>query len=272
LQDKVQAVINAFGGHVGVAISSLDSHYRLTVNGDERFPMQSVYKFPLAMAILHMVDEGKLLLEQNVHIPAGSLDTTTWSPLVTDFPHRDIDITLSRLIDYTVGKSDNNGCDLLFQLAGGTEVVNKYIHGLGVEGIAIVTTEKQMKEDPDVQYTNWCHPAAMLQLLQIFYDGNALSKESNAFLMKVMTEGVNPTNRIMGMLPEQTVVAHKTGTSNTNKEGLTAATNDVGIVTLPDGRHFAIVVYVSNYKGGVERGTKAIAEISKLAWDHFTSR
>jgi beta-lactamase class A len=269
---KIRAIINPLKGHVGVGIMDLDADYSVTVNGLEQFPMQSVYKFPLAIAILNMVDEGRLSLEQNVHIPGGSLDTNTWSPLVTDFPNQDINITLAELIDYTVGKSDNNGCDVLFQIAGGTEAVNRYIHGLGVEGIAIAATEKEMKQRWEVQYTNWCQPAAMLQLLQIFYDGRALSRESNQFLMKVMTEGVNPANRIKRMLPEDAVVAHKTGTGNTNDEGITSATNDVGIVTLPDGRRFAIVVYVSDYKGGIERGSRAIAEIAKLAWDHFTVR
>jgi len=268
---KISEVIKPLKGHVGVGIMDLDADYSVTVNGLEKFPMQSVFKFPLAIAILHMVDEGKLSLEQKVHIPGGSFDTNTWSPLVTDFPNRDIDITLAELIDYTVGKSDNNGCDLLFQLAGGTEAVNSYIHSLGVEGIAIVATEKEMKQGWEVQYTNWCQPAAMLQLLQIFYDGRALSRESNQFLMKVMTEGINPANRIKGMLPEDGIVAHKTGTGNTNDEGITSATNDVGIVMMPNGRRFAIVVYVSDYKGGIERGARAIAEVAKLAWDHFTT-
>jgi beta-lactamase class A len=71
------------------------------------------------------------------------------------------------------------------------------------------------------------------------------------------------------LLPEDGIVAHKTGTGGTNDEGLTSATNDVGIVMMPNGRRCAIVVYVSDYKGGVERGAGAIAEIARIAWDHF---
>ena len=71
-------------------------------------------------------------------------------------------------------------------------------------------------------------------------------------------------------MPKETSVAHKTGTSDTNEEGLTIATNDVGIVTLPNGKHFAISVFVSNSKESSDTNSKIISDISKLAWDYFT--
>ncbi len=65
----------------------------------------------------------------------------------------------------------------------------------------------------------------------------------------LMTETTTGTKRIKGLLPNGTVVAHKTGTSATVK-GVTAATNDVGLVTLPNGRHLAIAVFVSDSTAG----------------------
>jgi beta-lactamase class A len=127
-----------------------------------------------------------------------------------------------------------------------------------------------MKGGWDVQYTNWAEPAAMARLLRAFYEGRLLAKENNELLLKLMTESENSPNRIKGLLPATAVVAHKTGTSNTNDQGLTAATNDIGIVGLPDGRHFAAVVFVSDYRGGVAKGEQLIARLSKLAWDYFS--
>ena len=85
-----------------------------------------------------------------------------------------------------------------------------------------------------------------------------------------MKETSTGTNRIKGQLPENTVVAHKTGTSGTNKEGLTAAVNDIGIVFLPDGQHFYISVFVTNSTENADTNEKIIADISKAAWDYFT--
>jgi beta-lactamase class A len=68
------------------------------------------------------------------------------------------------------------------------------------------------------------------------------------------------------MLPESAEVAHKTGTSGTVR-GFTAATNDVGIVKLPDGRHLAIAVFVSDSRAPIEGREGAIARIARAAWD-----
>ena len=87
--------------------------------------------------------------------------------------------------------------------------------------------------------------------------------------MKQTTTGMD---RIKGLLPAKTVVAHKTGSSGTNKEGLTAAVNDMGIVFLPNGKHFFISVFVSDSREDAKTNEKTIAEIAKAAWDYFIAR
>ncbi len=86
-----------------------------------------------------------------------------------------------------------------------------------------------------------------------------------------MTATSTGVNRIKGRLPAGTPVAHKTGTSDTNAEGVTAAINDIGIVTLPNGEHVAISVFVANSKESNATNEKIIADIAKLVWDHFAS-
>jgi len=259
-------------GRIGFAVMGLDFKDSLTLNGTGHFPMQSVYKFPLAIMALSKVDKGELSLDQQVHLTRARLDTATWSPLLKDRKEEVIDITLRDLIVYTVSHSDNNCCDVLFGLVGGTAAVNNYVHSLGIGGISVAATEAEMKKSWEVQYTNWCEPAAMLQLLSDFYHNTMLSKPSHDFLLKCMEESTNSAARIRGLLPKEVHVAHKTGTSNTDKAGITAATNDVAIITLPDGRHIALVVFVSDYKGGVPRGEHMIAEIARHTWDHFLAK
>ena len=87
-----------------------------------------------------------------------------------------------------------------------------------------------------------------------------------------MRENETGKNRLKGQLPEGTVVAHKTGSSGTNKTtGITAAVNDIGIVFLPNGEHFFISVFVSNSKEDFDTNEKIIADISKAAWDYFNT-
>ena len=104
-----------------------------------------------------------------------------------------------------------------------------------------------------------------------FYDQKIVSKTSTEFLMKTREAASTGKNRLIAQLPENTVVAHKTGTSAT-QNGVTAATNDAGIVTLPNGKHYAISVFVSDSKEDEATNEKIIADISKKVWDYFIKR
>ena len=181
-------------------------------------------------------------------------------------------MSLAEVIKYTVAESDNNGCDILLRLLGGPSTVNNYIHSLGIKGFSVQFNEKEMHEKWSAQFSNLTNPAAAAELLRTFYVGSILSRKNFDFLWNVMTETKTGKNRIKGQLPEGTSVAHKTGTSDTNEEGLTAAVNDVGIVTLPDGKHFAIAVFVSNSREDIITNEKVIADVSRAAWDYFVER
>ncbi len=267
-KSSIERIILQSKGTIGVAVSGLEDDFSLALNRNKRFPMQSVFKFPLALAVLDAVDRGKFALDQKIRVTKQDLRPNTWSPLREDFPEG-ADIALSDLLSYTVSKSDNNGCDILFRLAGGTKAVESYIHRLGVKDIAIVADEAAMAQSENVQYRNWNKPPAMIALLKKFYAGKILSAASTDFLKKVMVETSTGAKRIKGALPAGTIVAHKTGTSGTNAKGIAAATNDVGIVTLPDGRHFAIVVYVSDSAADEQSREAVIADITKVIWDFY---
>lgn len=270
LQKAIIRELSNFDGKVGIGICGLDFADTLMINDNHHYPMQSVFKFPLGIYILDMVDKGKLALEQKINIKRSDLQQKTWSPMLKDFKGDSFTMTVAELLQYSVAKSDNNACDILFEVAGGTKPVDDYFKAAGVKNMAIVATEYEMTKAWDVQYTNFCHPSAMVQVITLFYNGRLLKPATNRFMMKLMVESENPSGRLKGMLPENTIVGHKTGTGSTNDAGITSATNDVGFVTLPNGRHYAIVVYVSDYKGAVPVGEKMIAKISRLVWEHYT--
>jgi beta-lactamase class A len=81
-----------------------------------------------------------------------------------------------------------------------------------------------------------------------------------------MKDSPTGPHRIKGELPSGTVVMHKTGTSG-SAEGLTNATNDIGLITLPDGRRLAIAVFVSDSSADEATRDAVIARIAKAAYD-----
>jgi beta-lactamase class A len=269
LKEKIAEIVKSKRAIVGVGIMNLENGDTLTLNGKRHFPMQSVFKFHLALAVLNQVDKGKITLNQDIFVSKADMIPNLYSPMREKYPEGNINLPLSEILKYTVSQSDNSGCDLLFKLIGGTEKANKFIHKIGVKDVAILDPEVRIQNDWSLQYRNYTTPFAAIQLLQKFHKDQILSKSSQDFLYKIMVETTTGPNKIKGLLPREAIVAHKTGFSGKNKEGLTGATNDIGIITLPNSKQFAIAVFVSDSMEDEKINDKMIAEIALAAWDYY---
>lgn len=229
----------------------------------------SVFKFHVACAALDLVDKGKLSLDQKIFIKKSEL-YNTWSPYKEKHPERNTEAALSEIIYYTVALSDNNLCDILIELVGGTQAVQKFMNSKGVKDFQIKYTERGMAINGwDSLFENYTTANSTVQLLKKFYDGKLLSKKSTDYLMKIMLGTKTGTNKIIEQLPKGTPIAHKTGSSGKKDNFLTIAENDMGIITLPNGKHYAIAVYVSNSKESEAENCRIISDISKAVWDNF---
>jgi beta-lactamase class A len=269
LRERIEQIAGDARGRVGAAVLLIETGETVAFNGEQRFPMQSVYKLPIAMAVLRQVDEGVLKLEQKVRIEEEDLVGARLHSPIRDGYRRGAELSLSTLLRFAVSQSDGTASDVLMRLAGGPDFIMKYLRELGVNGIIVVNTEKELGQDQSLQYQNWAAPESALVLLRALQEGRGLSKESRALLLRLMTETPIGPKRLKGRLPAGTVVAHKTGTSGTF-EGLTAATNDVGLLTLPDGRHLAVAVFVSDSRAEESVREDVIAQIARAAWDWST--
>lgn len=268
LRQQIAQIAKPVKGIVGVSILNIENRDTLSYNGNARLVLHSVMKFPIALTVLHLVDTGKLSLDQMIHIKKRDLPKT-YSPLRDKYPNGGVDVSIRDLLGYMVSLSDNDACDILLKVINGPQTVQDYMLRLKIRGIAIRASELDMASSWELQYTNWCKPLEMTALLDLFYSGKILSATNTAFLMKLMTDASTGPKRIKGLLPGGTVVAHKTGTSPTNNEGLSPATNDVGIITLPNGKHLAISVFVCNSTDDEATREGVIAKIAKAAYDFY---
>ncbi len=73
LRARIEQVSRAAQGRIGVTATVLETGESASLNGEQRFPMQSVYKFPIAMAVLAQVDQGKLKLDQKIRVEASDI-------------------------------------------------------------------------------------------------------------------------------------------------------------------------------------------------------
>ena len=272
LESLFGQISRAAQGKVGVSVMLLETGETASLNPGERYPMQSVYKLPIGMAVLQRIDLKQLTLDQRVTVrPSDFVSPGQYSPIRDRFP-KGTDLTVSELLELTLSQSDGTGSDVLLRLAGGPDGVMAFLQSIGVSEVQVVTTEKAMGlGDNSVQYRNWATPRGMLGLLVAVHRGSGLTPESQAHLLQWMTQVTRGEGRIKGKLPAGTIAARRTGSSGTIG-GVTAATNDTGIVTLPDGRHMAVVVFVSDSRANDATRERVIAEIARAAWDHWTLR
>jgi beta-lactamase class A len=227
------------------------------------------------MAVLHQIELGKFQLDQPIRF-LKSDRSATFSPLQDEFPEADVDVPLRKIIKLTVETSDNTAADIQLRLIGGPAVLQQYLDSLGLSAIHQQDSEHTLHGDQKLQYRDYAEPAAMVALLRLLADHSPLSPEHTALLNTWMLEATSGPKRIKGLLPAGTPVAHKTGSSG-EEFGMIPATNDVGLITLPDvagkpARRLAIAIFVTDAHADQATCEAVIARIAKAIYDDAVSK
>jgi beta-lactamase class A len=266
LQRQIQVIAADARGKVSVACALPDSSLNCDLQPHAHPPMQSVFKLPLAVTALHRIEQGAFSLDQALRfLPSDRILPHTHSPLQDKYPDGNVDIPLQELLRLEISESDNVAADIVLRTVGGPAIVNEYIQWLGVEGFHLQDDEQGLARDVALQYRNWFEPAGAVQLLRRISDRSPLTAEHTRMLLQWMQDASSGTKRLKGELPAGTIVMHKTGTSGT-RDGVTFATNDVGLITLPDGRRLAIAVFVTDSKADDDARDAVIAGIAQAAY------
>ena len=230
LQKQIEQIASVTHGRVGVAAVVLESGESVSLNPHDHFPMQSVYKLPIGMAVMKQVDAGKITLDQKVRVTKSDFVRTGQHSPIRDQNPNGAELSVSELLRFAIAESDGTASDVLMRVAGGPEALHAYLNELKIDEMTILNTEKEIGQDWQTQYRNWASPEATLALLRALQERHGLSEPSQALLLKLMTESIPGPKRLKGLLPAGTIVAHKTGTSGA-QNGITAATNDIGLMT-----------------------------------------
>jgi beta-lactamase class A len=287
-------------GRLGVALIDLKDRKSWSHRGAESFPLQSVFKLPLAFAVLQAVEAGKLKLDQKVTVTRKDL-SLYHSPLARAFKGERNDYTLRDLITRSASDSDNTAADLLLRLIGGPQVLTAMLRDGGISGISIDRYErvfqpeilglpgygwdqaidtaafyKAIRAIPAAERRKRLEaslddkrdaatPEASIAFLEAMAKGNWLREPAHAALIdKIASESKTGPNRVRAGLPKGAGFAHKTGLGP-SADGLNHATNDIGIVSLPDGRRFAIAVFLKGAQVDETAREATHAAVARLA-------
>ena len=249
---------------IGVAAVHLQSGKKVSVRNTERFPMGSVYKLPIALAVLRRIDTGTLSLDQMVTIEPRDFGPG-WSPLRDHANRQPITLSVGELVEHMVSVSDNTASDALLRLIGGPVAVSTRMAELGIGGIHVNRSEKEMASDLGkpggveryaIDERDTATPDDMLNLLVGFWRRNdGLSRELHEFLLDCMINTTTGPNRIKAALPNGATLAHKTGT-------MPGTNNDAGIVMLSNDEQIALVIFTKAAKAETALVEKDIAAVA----------
>jgi beta-lactamase class A len=297
LQRELERLQALGGGPMGVAALHLETGRAVFVNRNERFPMASSYKVPIAVQLLTRVDRGEVKLDSMISLQPSDLHpgSGTIAELLDD---PGVTLSLRNFIELMLLISDNSATDVVLRTAGGGVAVTQRMRALGIEGINVDRPTVRLIGDwagwrlpPDDQLTpqawrqaagqttrtqqdsankafdkdprDTTTPEAMAMLLQKIWRKEAVSAQSTQLLLDIMTRSTTGALRIKGLLPPRVEVAHKTGT-------IGGTTNDVGIITLPDNAgHVVTVVLIKESTLPTETRERAIAQVARSIYDYF---
>lgn len=305
-QSILKKQFNAFekycDGVLGVDALHLETGEAIKYNPNEKFLMCSTYKLPMAIYLLQQIESGSIKITDNIEITeydlrpgvAGTLNQLSYSTPLS--------LSIENLLRLMMQESCNTSTDIILRMIGGPSAVTTFLQKLGITDMRVdrytldaiarwdgitqlpidhrITPTQYKKLEQSVsqadlskaknEFKNTIEdtttPSSMTQLIEKLFNGQLLKREYTELLLNVMRGCKRGPMRLMGLLPKNTVVAHKTGT-------LTGYTCDVGVVTLPHGvGHFAISVYIKNSSKDLNSNERMIAEIGRMLYDYYLLR
>ena len=262
LTKQLATLGKAIDGNVAVTVVHVESGRTVEIEGAKKLPLYSVFKLPLAVEVLKRVEEKSISPEQKLRVTPE--DVAPGSQFNADLWRQPAEKNVTELLKYSIVRSDNTSSDKLLELVGGPAVVTQRMRTLGFQNIDIVSTVREYSAKRDKP--NLGTSADLARLLAQLQKGEVLQQPTLSLLVGFMERArTGGERRLRANLPAGTQVAEKTGSGSD-------ATNDVGLITLPDGRgHLAMAVLINGSKSTSEKQEKLIAELARAAYDSFVS-
>ena len=304
LAARIRQLGQNFDGDVGIAVREVDSGWTTGWNGDRYFPQQSVSKFWVALTAMQRVDAGQLDLSDSVTIRRQDL-TLFHQPIASRVGPNGYTTTLGDLLFCAITQSDNTCNDAVLRRAGGPEAVRAMFARSGIEGVRFGPGERLMQsqiaglqwqpsysigrafyqaranvpadrrrsafenyiEDP----IDGARPEAVVESLARLQRGELLSRASTDRLLSIMSQTRTGRLRLTGGLAPGWRIAHKTGTGQV-LGSTQAGYNDIGILTSPDGRHYAVAVLIGRTSRPVPERMELMQDVTRAVIDFHENR
>jgi beta-lactamase class A len=299
LASRINTLGASFNGDVGIAVQDIQTGWTTDYDGMSRFPQQSVSKFWVALTAFNMADRGLLNLDAPVTMRKSDL-TLFNQPVAALIDEDGYQTTLNSLIYRAMTASDNTCNDFVLWRAGGPDAVREFLYDKNIQGVRFGPGERVMQariagmewnssmvgagfykarsalpmsvrqlalqnylSDP----VDGATPLGTVEALARLKKGELLSPASTSRILSIMSNTKTGKQRLRGGLAPGYSLAHKTGTGQVLGP-VSTGYNDIGIVTGPDGRAYAVAVFIKKTTAPIPSRMKLMQDTVRAVIDY----
>ena len=299
LDERLRHLGRGFNGDVGIAVKDLQTGYTAHFDGTSHFPQQSVSKFWVALTALAKADRGDLGLHSPVTVRKSDL-TLFNQPIAQLVGANGYTTTIDELIRRAMQQSDNTANDFVLWRAGGPDAVRDFLRRNDISGIRFGPGERVMQSriaglDWKSSYVgakfyaarnavpmsvrsrafqnyvsdpvDGATPIGIVETLGRLKKGQLLSPASTERLLRIMSNTRTGPQRLKGGLAPGWSLAHKTGTGQVLGP-VQSGYNDIGIVTAPDGRSYAVAVMIRQTSAPIPTRMALMQNVTRAVIDY----
>lgn len=267
LKLKINAELVKQKGTFAVAFKDLGSGEELVINEHLNFHAASTMKTPVLIETYKQAATGKFSIADSILVknkfkniadgstytlnPASDSETDLYTKIGTKLPVYDL---LYRMII----ESSNLATNLIIELTG-AENVTETMRKLGAKNISVL----RGVEDTKAYEKGLNNTTTAYDLMLIFAnlaEGKTVNKESSDAMLRILLDQ-KFNDKIPAKLPADVKVAHKTGS-------ITGVNHDSGIVFLPDGRKYVLVLLSKDIEDE-KAAVNAMANVSAMIYEYF---
>src|SRR5512132_330311 len=304
LEAQLRAITERAPARCGVVAKHLGNGAIARVNPDERIPLLSVVKLPVAIVVLDGVDQGRWSLSTPITLLPHDMHPRGY--LGDHYPRGGGPVPLYKVLRLMLLFSDNSAADALMRLVGGPSAVTAWLERHDIHDLRVDRTERDLGNDwygltpgadtlgsaeeirelraqvPGAVHDSAAQAmladprdtgtaAACVHVLERLWRRSLLSEAMTDTLQSLLARCKTAPDRLPALLPKGTPVARKTGTGGTSR-GVNVAVNDVGVIRLPNGDNVAIAVLIGGSRESMDRTERVIARIARTVFDAWSTR
>ena len=267
LKNKINAELAKNKGIFALAYRNLASGEEILINEKINFHAASTMKTPVLIEAYKQAKAGKFSISDSLIVKnefKSIVDGSTYTLDSKDDSETELytkagqKVKIYDLLYLMIIQSSNLATNIIIDLLGAHNA-NKTMRELGANDIQVL----RGVEDTKAYRAGKNNTTTAYDQMLIFSkmaEGLIVDKSSSDAMINILLDQ-KFNDKIPAKLPKNVKVAHKTG-------WITGVNHDAGIVILPDGRKYVLVLLSKELEND-KAAVKSMAKVSKMVYDYF---